>query len=58
MLLAQRLLTKGETQTVLEYFALCAKFWKGGSSENLTSWTAKVKAGDSPDFGSNLKYGL
>jgi len=54
MKLAKRLIEKGERDTVLEYFAACAKFWKMGADE-LRQWTATVKAGGMPDFGQNLR---
>lgn len=58
MLLAERLLAKGETATVLEYFDLCSKFWKSGLNDELPTWVTAVKAGKAPDFGANLKYGF
>ena len=56
MLLADRLLEKGETDVVLEYFDLCRKFWTFGSGKQLDQWTAQVKAGERPDFKGNLRY--
>lgn len=56
MNLAKDLLAKGEKEIVLEYFALCSKFWNKTSQEMLEKWTAQVKAGEIPDFGANLKY--
>jgi hypothetical protein len=55
MALAQELLEVGESQVVLEYFALCAVFWKSGQGE-LDMWTRAVKDGKKPDFGANLVY--
>lgn len=53
MTLAKELLERGEREVVLEYFQLCAKFWKGGELDN---WSAVVKGGGMPDFGANLWY--
>jgi hypothetical protein len=53
MILAKELLEKGERETVLEYFALCSKFWH---REELDTWSNEVKAGKVPDFGANLVY--
>jgi tetratricopeptide (TPR) repeat protein len=50
---AKELLEKGEKHVVLEYFALCAKFW---DREELKEWTAAVEAGETPKFGANLAY--
>lgn len=47
--LAKKLLDLGEQTVVLEYFALCAKFWKCGTAF-LGEWTAQVRAGEVPDF--------
>jgi tetratricopeptide (TPR) repeat protein len=53
MSLAKELLEKGERETVLKYFEECGNFWKDAK---LDQWTAKVKAGDMPQFGANLSY--
>lgn len=53
--LAKELLTKGETDVVLKYFALCGKFWELGD-DKLKAWTKAVKKGETPDFGPNLEY--
>jgi hypothetical protein len=55
MRLAEELLERDERETVLQYFAACARFWKIGGAR-LDKWTATVKAGGRPDFGSNLGY--
>ncbi|MGE5190925.1 MAG: HEAT repeat domain-containing protein [Deltaproteobacteria bacterium] len=55
MSLAKELLERGERDAVLEYFALCAKFWKHGA-ETLAAWTDQVRAGEMPDFRANLRY--
>lgn len=57
MLLAKELLAKGEWQTVLQYFELCANFWKD-SEGRLAAWKAAVQEGKQPDFGANLSYQL
>jgi tetratricopeptide (TPR) repeat protein len=54
MTLAKELLEKGEKDVVLEFFDLCAKFWK--YQPRLAEWIATVKAGAIPDFGANLVY--
>jgi tetratricopeptide (TPR) repeat protein len=54
MALARELLVKGQKDVVLQYFALCAKFWK--SQSELDAWTDAVKHGLIPDFGGNLIY--
>ncbi len=55
MSLAKELLEKGETEVVLEYFALCKLFWKS-PRQQLEQWTDDVKANRVPQFGANLKY--
>jgi hypothetical protein len=54
MTLAKELLEKGQTEVVLEYFDLCAKFWR--YQPRLSEWTIAVKQGAIPDFGANLDY--
>lgn len=51
MSLAKDLLEKGERQSVLDYFALCRKFWNSG---RLDEWSQQVQEGKIPDFGPNL----
>ena len=53
MSLANDLLEKGDRETVLAYFELCGKFWRGGSRQ-LSEWTTAVRAGTIPQFGPNL----
>jgi hypothetical protein len=55
MLLAKKLLEKGETETVIEYLDLCASFWTNQNGK-LDKWKAAVKQGEIPDFGGNLGY--
>jgi len=57
MRLAQALLEKKETAVVLEYFDLCAKFWRPEFSK-LEGWKATVEKGDIPMFGGNLRFHL
>ena len=57
MLLAKKLLEKGETETVIEYFDLCARFWLFGD-ERLEIWKATAANGKMPDFGPSLHTGL
>ncbi|HEX3598796.1 MAG TPA: RNA polymerase subunit sigma-24 [Lacipirellulaceae bacterium] len=55
MSLAKELLEAGQKDTVLQYFALCRKFWKSGGDE-LDEWTKLVEKGQVPKFGANLSY--
>ena len=55
MLLAKELLERGESEVVLEYFALCQKFWKSGS-QTLKLWSNDVKSNRIPEFAGNLTY--
>ena len=55
MLLAKELLAKGEGEAVVQYFDLCANFWKDGA-DKLGAWKAYVQKGGVPDFGANLNY--
>ncbi|HEY8559613.1 MAG TPA: hypothetical protein VIL74_04355 [Pyrinomonadaceae bacterium] len=55
MRLAKALLEKGETETVLEYFDLCDKFWKPRFSAT-AEWKAAIRKNETPDFGANLRY--
>lgn len=57
MRLAEELLVKNERAVVIEYFALCARFWDKEFSK-LNDWKALVKKGGYPDFGGNLYYSL
>lgn len=52
MMLAKELLQKGEKEVVLEYFRLCARFWKMGQ-DRLEEWSDLVQANRVPDFGSS-----
>jgi hypothetical protein len=55
MVLAKDLLEKGRREKVLEYFALCGKFWQDDHGR-LKVWSALVKEGREPDFGPQLLY--
>lgn len=55
MTLAKELLQKGEKEVVLKYFEFCLKFWKSGK-ERLDKWSADVKDGKMPNFGTSLSY--
>ncbi len=55
MRLAKALLEKNENDAVLEYFELCAKFWKPQFSK-LDGWKAAVQKNEMPDFQANLRY--
>lgn len=50
MLLAKRLIEKGERETVIKYFDLCSKFWKKENGR-LGKWKNIVQSGGTPDFG-------
>ena len=49
-LLAKQLVEKGERETVIEYFDLCAKFWDREDGR-LAKWKEAVRRGEMPDFG-------
>ena len=57
MSLAKKLIEKGERDTVIQYFDLCAKFWEM-HGKTLEKWTNTVKQGGMPDFEANLFYGV
>ena len=54
MTLAKELLEKGETETVLQYFELCRKFWT--FSNRMDPWIEAIRKGQIPNFGANLNY--
>jgi hypothetical protein len=53
MYLANRLLEKGEGETVIKYLDLCAGFWELDRG-NLEKWKGSIKKGESPKFGPSL----
>jgi hypothetical protein len=55
MTLAKELLEKGQSDVVLQYFALCKNFWEDGRQQ-LDEWSAAVRGGKIPDFSHNLNY--
>jgi hypothetical protein len=55
MSLAKELLEKGQTAPVLEFFALCGKFWKMDRGV-LAEWSSTVRGGGIPRFTQNLNY--
>ena len=55
MALARLLLDAGERDAVLEFLELCGEFWKLDRGL-LDSWTAAVRAGETPFFGVNLAF--
>jgi hypothetical protein len=55
MLLAKDLLARGEREVVIQYFALCARFWELDRGR-LEKWKAIVINGGTPNFGANLVY--
>jgi hypothetical protein len=50
MALAKELLEKGQSEVVLQYLALCKKFWKMDRGQ-LDEWSATIRSGGIPDFG-------
>jgi hypothetical protein len=57
MQLALELLQAGRKECVLEYFALCEKFWELGKAQ-LRAWSDDIKSGRQPVFGGNLTLAL
>ena len=55
MSLAKDLLAKGQTEPGLNFLAACKSFWKMDQGR-LDQWIATIRAGDKPDFTSNLAY--
>ena len=55
MTLASELLELGESEVVLGYFSLCAKFWDSDRG-HLRTWAAQVERGETPDFGRSLRF--
>jgi hypothetical protein len=55
MSLALDLIRAGERAAVLEYLALCKRFWDLGSA-TLDQWSSEVAAGREPSFGPHLTY--
>jgi len=55
--IARELLQKRQTDPVLEYFALCRRFWLPEFAETkLKEWESDVTAGREPQFGPHLVY--
>ena len=57
MLLAKKLLERGERETVIQYFDSCAKFWERENGR-LEKWKNTVKEGGMPDFGTNVGFAV
>jgi hypothetical protein len=55
MRLARDLLRVGQRDVVLEYLALCRRFWEMGT-EHLDAWAADIAQEREPQFGPNLAY--
>ena len=55
MVLALELIQAGERAAVLEYLALCRRFWELGPA-TLDEWSHDVSAGREPRFGPHLGY--
>lgn len=55
MTLAEELLQRGEKQVVLDYFDLCAKFWKMDNG-SLSAWRLMIRNDMAPNFGAHLLY--
>ncbi|HUI82711.1 MAG TPA: hypothetical protein VL240_00725 [Candidatus Binatia bacterium] len=55
MTLAKELLDKGESQTVLEYLAICKRFWELDRGK-LDEWSTAIHNGEIPSFEGQLDY--
>jgi hypothetical protein len=55
MLLAKKLIERGERETVIQYLERCAKFWEMEKGR-LENWKNIVKNGGMPDFGASVLY--
>ncbi len=53
MLLAKKLLQKGEKQAVIDYLTLCENFWK---KDILEGWKKEISDNKVPNFGGNMFY--
>jgi len=57
MLLADRLLKKGESAVVVKYLDECRSFWKRDAEDDkLSLWKKAIANGEPVDFGANLRY--
>lgn len=54
LMLARDLLAKGQKEAVLEFFGLIEKFWP--KRELIARWRKEIEAGQTPNFGANLRY--
>ena len=54
VLLARRLLDRGEREIVVEFFEQCKRLWPEGE-DTLEEWRKEIMAGNVPDFGSRLR---
>lgn len=57
MLLAKRLLEKGQREAVVQYLDLCSSFWSHDRG-NLSAWKNSIATGKIPDFGKQIHTGL
>ena len=55
MSLAKALLEAGQKDAVIEFLGKCGKFWKNDQGR-IAKWTAEIKDGKTPDFGSSLYF--
>ena len=55
MMLAKKLLQKGEKEAVIEYLKLCSSFWEKGE-DKLKIWIKGIKQNDTPDFSRSLIF--
>ena len=55
MRLAQLLLQKGRSHSVLAYLEECKTLWEAGR-EQLDEWIGVIRSGADLNFGSNLNY--
>jgi len=55
MSLAKELVENGHADVVLRYLSICRKFWQSDNGK-LDEWSAAIREGRTPEFGSNLRY--
>lgn len=55
MLLAQAVLERGDSGSVLKFFTLCERFWATGKKQ-MARWSRDIRAGGKPNFGAHLYY--
>jgi hypothetical protein len=53
--LAKELVENGHADVVLRYLGICRKFWQSDNGK-LDEWSAAIREGRTPEFGSSLRY--